>query len=99
MNDPANSYFAYLFTSDKSLYTETFGVFKLDFTPSSLKYVYTTLSMSTGQVFSVNFIVKSSSTDANDFIFAGKTISLSDGKTTKTFPTSTGYVMKAKTSD
>ena len=48
MNDPANSYLAYLFTSDKSLYPETFGVFKLDFTPSSLKYVYTTLSMSTG---------------------------------------------------
>ena len=48
INDPADFYLAYLFTSDKNLDPETFGVFKLDFTPSSLKYVYTTLSMSTG---------------------------------------------------
>jgi hypothetical protein len=48
---------------------------------------------------SVNCIIKTSLTDANDFLFAGKAQSLTDGTTTKTFPTATGYVMKAKTSD
>ncbi len=48
MDDPLNSYLTYLFVTDKNLNQGTFGVFKIDFTPSSLKYVYTTLSMSSG---------------------------------------------------
>ncbi len=31
MNDPVNSYLAYLFTFDKSPGSEIFGVFKMDF--------------------------------------------------------------------
>ena len=99
MNDPVNSYLAYLFAIDKNINFGTFGVFKIDFTPTSYKYVFTELSMSSGSSFSVNCIVRTSKTDANDFLFAGKAQSLTDGITTKTFSTTTGYVMKAKTSD
>ncbi len=48
MNDPTNSYLAYLFTTDKNIASGTFGVFKMDFNPTSLKYVYTTFTMSSG---------------------------------------------------
>ncbi len=71
----------------------------MDFTPTVLKYVYTSLTMGSGQFFSVNSIIRTSSTDPNDFYFAGKTKSLTDGTTTKKFLTETGYVMKAVTSD
>ena len=71
MNDPLNSFLAYLFTTDKNVDSGTFGVFKMDFTPTTLKYVYTALSMSSGSSFSVNCIIKTSLTDANDFLFAG----------------------------
>ena len=55
--------------------------------------------MSSGLSFRVNTIIRTSLTDANDFVFAGKAQSLSDGTNTQTFATSYGYVMKAKTSD
>jgi hypothetical protein len=32
MNDPLNTKIAYLFTLDKNVNQETFGVFKMDFT-------------------------------------------------------------------
>ena len=48
MDDPMNDYLAYLFTTDNNLDSGTFGVFKMDFTPSSLNYVYNVLSMSSG---------------------------------------------------
>ena len=71
----------------------------MDFTPASLKYVYTILSMSSGQSFSVNSIFRTSQTDGNDFYFSGKAQSLTDGTNNKTFPTPIGFVMKGKTSD
>ena len=46
LDDPLNPYKAYLFTTDNNLNSGTFGVFKMDFTPATLKYVYTILSMS-----------------------------------------------------
>ena len=71
----------------------------MDFTPTVLKYVYTSLTMSSGQFFSVNSIFRTSQTDPNDFYFAGKAKSLTDGTTTQTFTTARGFVMKGKTSD
>ncbi len=70
---------------------------KVDF--SSDKYVSTLLTMGFGSSFSVNTIVSRSTTNANDFYFAGKTKSLTDGKKTKTFPSSVGFVMKAITTN
>ncbi len=55
--------------------------------------------MASGLSFSVTSLTRTSQTDANDFLFAGKAKSLTDGTNTQTFPTSYGYVMKAKTSD
>ena len=72
LNDPVNSFLAYLFTTDNNVNSGTFGVFKMDFTPTSLKYVYTSLSMSFGSSFSVNSIARGSQIDGNDFYFAGK---------------------------
>ena len=71
----------------------------MDFTPTALKYVYTVLTVSSGLFFSVNSIARTSQTDPNDFYFAGKARSLTDGKTTQIFPTGYGYVMKGITSD
>ena len=99
MNDPVYSYLAYLFVIDKNVNQGTFGVFKMDFTPTSLNYIYTTLSMSSGSTFSVNSIVRTSQTDANDFFFAGKAQNLTDGTNTRTFMTEHGYIMRGKTSD
>ena len=99
LNDPVNSFLAYLFVTDKNVASGTFGVFKMNFTASPYKYIYTALSMSSGSDFSVNTFARTSLTDANDFLFAGKAQSLTDGIVTKTFPTPTGYVMKAKTTD
>ena len=87
IDDPVNSFFAYLFIIDNNLNSGTFGVFKMDFTPTVLKYAYTTLSMSSGLFFSVNSITKTSQTDPNDFYFAGKARDLTDGKTTQSFTT------------
>ena len=99
MNDPVNLFMAYLFTTDKAKASETFGVFKMDFAPTSLKYGYTVLSMGSGLSFSVNCIIRTSLTDGNDFYFAGKSQSLTDGTNTQTFTTATGYVMEGKTSN
>ncbi len=44
-------------------------------------------------------LTRTSQTDANDFLFAGKAQILTDGTNTQIFPTSNGYVMKAKTID
>ena len=55
--------------------------------------------MSSGSSFTVNCIVRTSLTEANDFLFAGKAQSLTDGTTTLTFTTGYGYVMKGKTTD
>ena len=99
INDPVNSFLAYLFVTDKNVTLGTFGVFKMNFTASPYKHIYTALTMSSGSGFSVNTFARTSLIDANDFFFAGKAQSLTDGTTTKTFPTGIGYVMKAKTSD
>ena len=71
----------------------------MDFSPTILKYVYSPLTMSSGLSFSVTSLTRTSQTDFNDFLFAGKAKSLTDGTNTQTFATSYGYVMKAKTSD
>ncbi len=99
MNDPVNSFLAYLFVTDKNVASGTFGVFKMNFTASPYKYVYTALSISSGSSFTVNTLTRTSLIDANDFLFAGKAQSLTDGITTKTFPTGIGYVMKGKTTE
>ena len=82
MSDPLNLFLAYLFTTDENIGSGTFGVFKIDFTPTTLKYVYTALTMSSGSSFSVNCIVRTSPTDVYDFFFAGKAQSLTDGTIT-----------------
>ena len=94
-----NSFLAYLFTLDKYQNKGIFGVFKIDFTSLPPKYVYTVLTMSSGSSFSVNCIVRTSLTDGNDFYFAGKAQSLTDGTNTQTFTSGYGYVMKGKTTD
>jgi hypothetical protein len=88
-----------LFTTDKNVASGTFGVFKMDFSTVLPKYIYTVLTMASGLPFSVTSLTRTSQIDANDFLFAGKTQSLTDGINTQTFPTSYGYVMKAKTTD
>ena len=98
MNDPVNSFLAYLFITDK-YYFDTFGVFKMDFSTATPKYVYTTLSMSPESAFSVTYLFRFSLTDPNDFLFAGKAEILADGTNTQAFPTGYGYVMMAKTND
>ena len=55
--------------------------------------------MGFGSSFSVNTIVCTSATSANDFYFAGKTKSLTDGIKTKTFSSEVGFVMKAITTN
>ncbi len=72
LNDPVNSILAYLFATDKNVNSGTFGVFKMNFTASPYKYVYTALSMSSGSGFTVNTFARISLTDTNDFLFAGK---------------------------
>ena len=71
----------------------------MDFSTTTPKYIYTALTMASGLPFSVTSLTRTSQTDANDFLFAGKAKSLTDGINIQTFPTSYGYVMKAKTSD
>jgi hypothetical protein len=71
----------------------------MDFSTVIPKYVYTILTMASGLPFSVTSLTRTSLTDANDFLFAGKAKILTDGTNTQTFATSYGYVMKAKTSD
>ena len=71
----------------------------MDFSTTPPKYVYTALTMASGAHFRVTSLTRTSQTDANDFLFAGKAQFLTDGVNTQTFPTSYGYVMKAKTSD
>ena len=71
----------------------------MDFSTTTPKYVYIVLTMTSGLSFSVTSLTRTSQTDANDFFFAGKAQILTDGINNKTFPTSYGYVMKAKTSD
>ena len=82
MNDPVNTFLAYLFTTDISVSSGTFGVFKMDFSPILPKYDYTPLTMSSGLTFSVTSLFRISLTDANDFFFAGKAQSLTDGTNT-----------------
>jgi hypothetical protein len=72
MSDPVNTFLTYLFSTDNNLASGTFGVFKMDFTPTTLKYGYTLLTMSSGLAFSVTSLFRISQTDANDFLFAGK---------------------------
>ena len=48
IDDPVNPFFVYLFTTDINRNQGTFGVFKMDFTPASLKYVYTDLLIGSG---------------------------------------------------
>jgi hypothetical protein len=71
----------------------------MDFSTTTPKYVYTILTMASGLPSSVTSFTRTSQTDANDFLFAGKAKRLTDGISTQTFPTSYGYVMNAKTSD
>ena len=99
IDDPTNSFIAYLFATDINVNLGTFGVFKMNFTSLPYKYNYTAFTMSSGSYFSVNSIVRTSLTDANDFYFAGKTRSFTDGFTSQTFQTGYGYLMKGKTSE
>ena len=71
----------------------------MDFSTATPKYIYTALTMTSGLPFSVTSFTRISLIDANDFLFAGKAKSLTDGTNTQTFSTSYGYVMMAKTSD
>jgi hypothetical protein len=71
----------------------------MDFSTTTPKYIYTALTMASGLPFSVTSLTRTSQTDANDFLFAGKAKNLTDGINIQTFATSYGYVMKAKTSD
>ncbi len=71
----------------------------MDFSTTTPKYIYTALTMASGLPFSVTSLTRTSQIDANDFLFAGKAQILTDGINIQTFPTSYGYVMKAKTSD
>ena len=70
---------------------------KVDFNFNTPIYCATSLTMGSGSSFSVNTIVSISATNANDFYFAGKTNSLTDGTRTKTFSSEVGFVMKAIT--
>ena len=65
----------------------------------SLKYKTTLCTISSGSSFSINTIVSTSTTNANDFYFAGKTKNLRDGTRTKTFSSQVGFLMKAITSN
>ena len=71
----------------------------MDFSFSTPKYVYTELLISSELSFSVNSITRTSQTDANDFYFAGKALSLTDGTNTNVFPSALSYVMRGKTSE
>lgn len=53
--------------------------------------------MGSGTSFSVNTIVSTWTTNANDFYFAGKAKNLTDGTKTKIFLSEVGFVMKAIT--
>ena len=55
--------------------------------------------MASGSSFAVSTIASTSTNNANDFYFAGKTKSLTDGKITKTFSSEVGFIMKAKTTN
>jgi hypothetical protein len=48
IDDPMNSYYAYLFTTDNNVASGTFGVFKMDFSLSTPNYSYKELFMSSG---------------------------------------------------
>ena len=71
----------------------------MDFTTYPYKYIYSTLSMSSGSFFSVNSIVRTSLTDANDFFFAGKAQRLTNETITLTFATGQGFIMSGKTNN
>jgi hypothetical protein len=58
MDDPTYSFFTYLFITDNSVGSGTFGVFKMDFSYSIPNYVYTALSMSSGLGFTVNTLTR-----------------------------------------
>ena len=77
----------------------TFQVLKIDFTPSIPLYIDTPLTMGQGSALTIHSIVRTSTTNANDFYFAGKTNSLSDGTTTKNFSTQVGFIMKVITNN
>ena len=47
----------------------------------------------------VNYIIRTSQTDANDFLYAGEAESFTDGKITKKFNYSKAFVMMGKTSN
>ena len=55
--------------------------------------------MAFGPEFLVSSVVITSTTDANDFYFAGFTKSFTNGTNTKSFSTKVGFVMIAITSD
>ena len=71
-----------MFTTDKNVESGTFGVFKMDFSTVTPKYIYTKLTIASGLSFSVTSLTRTSQTDANDFLFAGKAKNLTDGKNT-----------------
>jgi hypothetical protein len=72
MSDPVNTFLAYMFVTDKNVASGSFGVFKMDFSTITPKYVYTAFTMASGLHFSVTSLTRTSQTDANDFLFAGK---------------------------
>ena len=92
-----NNKIAYIYFTVHNLIGDYFKVQKVDF--STLLYAGISLTIGSGSSFSVNTIVSTSITNANDFYFAGKTKSLTDGKITKTFSSEVGFVMKAITTN
>ena len=84
-NDPQNNNLAYVYFTDSTINGGTFQVHKVDFSFNPPKYVTTSLTMGFGSSFLVNTIISTSATNANDFYFAGKIKSLTDGTITKTF--------------
>ena len=58
---------------------------KVDFSFNTPKYDVTSLTIGSGSSFSVNSIVSTSATNANDFYFGGKTKSLTNSTKMKTF--------------
>ena len=98
-NDPLNDNLAYIYFTDSNINGGTFQVIKIDFSSNPQKYITALLTIGSGTSFSVNTIVSTSVTNANDFYFAGKTKRLTDGIRTKTFSSEVGFVMKAITTN
>jgi len=89
-----NNNLAYIYFTDSNINGSVFQVIKIDFSSDPPNYFTNSLTMASGSSLSVNTIVSTSIKNANDFYFAGKTKSLTDGRITKNFSSEVGFVMK-----